>query len=140
MGLVLVFCLWQRLAKSVCLSDGTKLSAEKMEDSVKAESAADGGGLVNAEKEPEDTLRYRNLGWSNFTSVLFLKMDGGWAVSGSERSPLMCMFECQGVGRVCFSSVRFGLSLLFLRRVENTMGPFPEHRLNLLLELKACSM
>lgn len=85
MGLVLVFCLWQRLAKSVCLSDRTKLSAEKMEDSVKAESVADGGGLVNAEKEPEDTLRYRNLGWSNFTSVLFLKMDGGWAVSGSER-------------------------------------------------------
>uniref|UniRef100_A0A4W5KQV5 Heme oxygenase 2b n=1 Tax=Hucho hucho TaxID=62062 RepID=A0A4W5KQV5_9TELE len=32
-----------------------------MEDSVKTESAADGGGLVNAEKEPEDTLSPTDL-------------------------------------------------------------------------------
>ncbi|XP_041720170.2 heme oxygenase 2 [Coregonus clupeaformis] len=39
----------------------TKLSAEKMEDSVNAESVTNGGGLVNAEKEPEDTLSPTDL-------------------------------------------------------------------------------
>jgi hypothetical protein len=90
-----------------------------MEDSVKAESVADGGGLVNAEKEPEDTLRYRHLGWSNFTSVLFLKMDGGWAVSGSERFPLSSVCLSARVWAWYVSVLSDLVSLLFLRRVKH---------------------